>query len=183
MNGSSFGLGGVIFCNSVELVFFNMVIMNLMVSGVVVIEGGGGIVNVGGNIIIIDFEIFNNMVFGMFGSGGGIFNDVGVMFMVDGVEIIVNIVMCVGGGIEDNLGESMVVMFVDVILSDNIIGSVLGNGGGVYIMGFGDMDIMGGMVMGNIVVVEGGGLWNGVGFMMVINVMIDGNIVMGNSGD
>ena len=123
---------------------------------------------------------------GVSGSGGGIFNEGGIVNVSD-TTIEANVANRAGGGIEATAGSTT--NLTDIILIANNAGvgpdatAAPGNGGGFHITGAGDATIVGGEVTDNIAAREGGGLWNGAGTMNVEGVLIAGNTASGDSAD
>ncbi len=160
-------------------------------SGALADQGGGGVFNNGGTVIIKSngvtaTTISGNVANGAAGSGGGILNDGGTL-TITGATISGNSAVRAGGGIEAttaNTRDSVITVTASTI-SNNTVGSSPGNGGGVHIT-----DVAGGnvstfsiadsMVTGNSAANEGGGLWNDAeGTMTVTNTTVSGNIASG----
>jgi len=78
-------------------------------------QGGGGVFNVGGTVIIDMSTITNNVADGAAGSGGGILNDAGGNLTVTNTTITGNTSVRAGGGIEDNSGAGTT--FVEVMVA------------------------------------------------------------------
>ena len=167
-------------------------------SGASADQGGGGIFNNGGSVSIGNFFslalgttfISDNVANGAAGSGGGILNDGGTL-EIDGAVIDGNSAVRAGGGIEVTTMNSRnsIVEVTNSSISNNVVGSNPGNGGGVHIT-----DAVGGNtstftitdsdVIGNSAAAEGGGLWNAAGGTMNIDgVLILDNTASGNSAD
>ena len=147
-------------------------------------QGGGGVFNAGGEVIIQNgATISGNLANGTSGSGGGILNDAGGELTIDDSVISGNTANRAGGGIEDNSGQFTAVSLTNVILDGNSAGvdigdgatAAPGNGGGLHVTGQGAVIIDGGTVNNNVAAAEGGGLWNASGDMNVINTTINGN--------
>ncbi|MGB7326256.1 MAG: CHRD domain-containing protein, partial [Rubripirellula sp.] len=118
------------------------------------------------------------------GSGGGIFNNDGILTVSDS-SIVSNVASRAGGGIESNLGTTTL---TGVTLSDNIAGvagfATPGNGGGLHITGAGSANISNSTVANNVAAAEGGGLWNGSGVMTISGgTVITANIANGTDSD
>lgn len=155
-------------------------------SGVNADQGGGGVFNAGGTVLVINgTTITGNVANGTSGSGGGILNDAGGNLVVVGGTISGNTANRAGGGIEDNSGSAGVVTLTNVALDNNSAGVDIGagavanpgNGGGLHISGDGDVSISGGTVNGNFAAQEGGGLWNSTGTLTITGTTISNNTV------
>ncbi|MEZ4920653.1 MAG: hypothetical protein R2792_16250 [Saprospiraceae bacterium] len=147
-------------------------------------QGGAGIFNAGGTLMIADSTIIsNNICDGLAGSGGGILNDAGGILTIENTTISGNVSIRAGGGIEDNSGDASLVVLTNVLLEANTTGGSPGNGGAVHITGNGDIQINGSWVIQNQADAEGGGLWNGTGTMTVLGTTIDANIASGDMAD
>ncbi len=150
-------------------------------------DGGGGIYNDDAIVTITsDSRINNNTADGASGSGGGIFNDGGLL--VDGdSRINNNVANRAGGGIESRDGT--ITILDNFRLNGNNAGvapdaiAAPGNGGGLHITGAGDAVIENGVVNNNVAASEGGGLWNGTGLMEIDGTTISGNTASGDAAD
>ncbi|MEZ6041530.1 MAG: CHRD domain-containing protein [Planctomycetaceae bacterium] len=139
-------------------------------------EGGGGLFNDGGSLLLNgmggQLVITGNSAAGTAGSGGGIFNNGGTL-SVHAVTISGNTASRAGGGIEDNAGT---VTIEQSTLSANSTGAAPGNGGALHMTGGGQVMVHNSTVSGNIASNEGGGLWNSnSGTMTLRNVTVTGN--------
>ncbi|MGK0188502.1 MAG: fibronectin-binding autotransporter adhesin [Verrucomicrobiales bacterium] len=146
-------------------------------------DGGAGIFNNGGTLVVTGATISNNTASGISGSGGGLFNASGGTMQVTDTTITGNRANRAGGGIEDASGAGLGVALTNVKLDSNVAGSSPGNGGGLHITGLGDATITGGTANSNTAAAEGGGLWNGTGTMTVVGTEVDGNIASGAAAD
>ncbi|WP_160168170.1 right-handed parallel beta-helix repeat-containing protein, partial [Rhodopirellula sallentina] len=130
-------------------------------------QGGGGVFNIGGTLVISDAAIHGNVALLNSGNGGGVMT-VGGTVTIDETAIQSNQAARAGGGIENNNGE---VMLTNVTLggADPADGNHAGiNGGGLHASGSASTTtLIGGIVQNNIAEQEGGGLWNGPGQMSV----------------
>jgi len=133
-------------------------------------QGGGGIFNNGGSLILLNAtSVSDNIADGALGSGGGIFNELGGTLSIDGSLINNNTANRAGGGIELNTNPIDTFTFNNLTLDGNIatgMGAAPGNGGGLHVSGIGTVSIISSIVINNNAV-EGGGLWNGAGMMTV----------------
>ncbi|HMQ49398.1 MAG TPA: choice-of-anchor Q domain-containing protein [Saprospiraceae bacterium] len=154
-------------------------------SGTASDQGGGGVFNAGGTVLIGNSTVISdNVADGMpGGSGGGILNDAGGRLKVENTTITNNQAMRAGGGIEDNSGSATLISVINSTITDNSTGSSPGNGGGVHITGAGNFSITNSLVQNNFAAAEGGGLWNGTGIMRVSFTTIDGNTASGAGAD
>ncbi|OAV43228.1 T9SS type A sorting domain-containing protein [Lewinella sp. 4G2] len=144
-------------------------------------QGGGGIFNEGGILMVMNkTQIIFNEATGASGSGGGILNNTGGQLTVNRSQLKNNSASRAGGGIEDNSAEEGTVSMVFANLIGNTTGSAPGNGGGLHVTGPGTVDIDGGLILNNTAASEGGGLWNGTGTMTVSRAKIVNNIAMGD---
>ncbi|WP_055445843.1 choice-of-anchor Q domain-containing protein [Lacinutrix mariniflava] len=147
-------------------------------------DGGAGIFNNGGTLVVQNMTtISNNIVDGASGSGGGVFSTGGDV-TVNGSSITMNQANRAGGGIELAGG---ILNLVNVTLDNNNAGvlpavAAPGSGGGLHVTGSATTNITGGTTNGNSAANEGGGLWNGSGIMTVSNHAVDGNTASGNDG-
>ena len=147
-------------------------------------QGGGGIYNNGGRVVVTgETRIRANVATGASGSGGGILNAEGGSLELYGTVLDSNRASRAGGGIEDISGAATEVRLFDVRLVGNATGDAPGNGGGLHVTGDGDVTVSGGAVRGNTAAAEGGGLWNGTGAMIVLDVDVIGNVASGDAAD
>ena len=160
-------------------------------------EGGGGVFNNGGRLVINPAtQIINNQATGTLGSGGGVFNAIagteeapiaGILF-VNNAIISGNTAVRAGGGIEDNSGPISSFNIINATISDNAVTGVAadgipGNGGGIHIGSAGNAQIFRSRITGNTATQEGGGLWNDLGTMRTVATLIDGNTSAGDDPD
>ncbi len=153
-------------------------------SGPAADDGGGGLFNNGGELIVNESTVSGNIADGASGSGGGVLNVAGGVLEMTNCEISRNRSNRAGGGIEDQSGDGLGVILIDSHLMGNNTGmppamAAPGNGGGLHITGPGDVTIENCTVEDNLAALEGGGLWNGGGLMTVTNSMILSNIASG----
>ncbi len=147
---------------------------------------GGGIYLSGATLTINGCIITNNIANGTgspAGSGGGIFNDVGGILIVNDSEISSNTANRAGGGIEDKSGLSVTLNNVNLDTNNAGVSPAVaapGNGGGLHVTGSASTNITGGTTNNNVAANEGGGLWNGSGLMTVVDHTVDGNTTSGN---
>ncbi len=164
-------------------------------SGALADQGGGGVFNNGGTVIINSngltaTSISGNIANGALGSGGGILNDGGTL-TITGATITGNSAVRAGGGIEVTTvnARNSTATLSNVTISNNDVGSSPGNGGGVHISdaaggNTSTFTVNGGSVTGNSAAAEGGGLWNDIGGTLTLNgVTVTGNTASGNSAD
>ena len=149
-------------------------------------DGGGGIFNNGGTLIVESSAISGNIADGASGSGGGILSTAGSVTIMS-ATIGGNIANRAGGGIEIVDG---ILSMSDVSMSGNNAGlepavASPGNGGGLHVSGTATVDIVGGDVSANIAASEGGGLWNQIGTTMTVSErsVISGNRAAGAGAD
>lgn len=142
-------------------------------------QGGGALFNAGGTLNVVNATITNNVADGASGSGGGIFNDMGTL-NISMSTLTGNVSMRAGGGIEANVGTTIV---DQVDFDANSTGSAPGNGGAIHITGAGDSTITNSMVTNNTATAEGGGFWNGSGTMTVDLTWFEGNVASGSDAD
>jgi CSLREA domain-containing protein len=127
-------------------------------------QGGGGLFNDGGELVVQGGTVRLNHATGASGSGGGILNDRGVLD-VSGTVVTANTSMRAGGGIEANVG---VTMLTEVTLRHNHTGASPGNGGAFHLTGAGDVQIDACTVEQNSAANEGGALWNSSTGMLTV---------------
>lgn len=119
-------------------------------------QGGGGIFNHAGGMVIEDSMILDNTAPGADGAGGGIYNNGGVLDMYD-TRIAFNQSNRAGGGIEVKGGVTYL-EFVSLLRNET--GDHPGHGGGLHVSGSGLVFLIDGFVAGNDAAGEGGGIWN-----------------------
>ena len=140
-------------------------------------NGGGGIYNVGGTLLITDATISDNLADGAAGSGGGLLTIGGSVTVTD-TTFDGNAANRAGGAIEITGGT---LSLTDSDLVDNDVDGTAGiaspgNGGALHVTGFAEVDIVGGTVSGNSAANQGGGLWNSnVGILTVDGTLIEDN--------
>ncbi|MDQ3782340.1 MAG: hypothetical protein M3349_05300 [Actinomycetota bacterium] len=135
-------------------------------------QGGGGLFNDGGTLVVSGGLIEGNQATGTSGSGGGLLNNLGTLDIARTV-VRGNDATRAGGGIEAVAGSTNLFR---VELDANTTGDNPGNGGGLHLTGAGVVTIRNSVVTNNIAANEGGGLWNSAtGTMTVVNTVIAGN--------
>lgn len=143
-------------------------------------DGGGGVFNDGGVLVISDSTITDNRAMMGSGSGGGVFNQLGDVTIWT-TTIARNTSARAGGGVEANLGATTI---VDSTLRANTTGNAPGNGGGLHLTGAGDVLLDGVTVVGNAAGAEGGGVWNSAtGTMTITASRIGRNVAHGAAAD
>ncbi|MFZ1333386.1 MAG: choice-of-anchor Q domain-containing protein [Flavobacteriales bacterium] len=138
-------------------------------------QGGGGVFNIGGTLIIQNGAmITNNVAMMNLGNGGGVMTDGGTV-TITGSTISSNSCARAGGGIE-NFGGMV------TITGGTVGGAVAGdgntagvNGGGIHVSGTGTTNVNGGTFANNVAGQEGGGLWNASGTMTIDGTTVDSN--------
>tara|TARA_R110002072_G_scaffold302710_2_gene487739 strand:- start:309223 stop:315027 length:5805 start_codon:yes stop_codon:yes gene_type:complete len=198
VNGGAFELntaaqeGGGLWNGTGTMTIDGVAILQNVASGNGADQGGGGVFNAGGEVIIQNgTTISRNVANGTSGSGGGILNDAGGTLTVSDSTIELNTANRAGGGIEDNSGQFSVVELTNVTLDGNSAGvdigvvvmAAPGNGGGLHVTGAGVVNIFDGTVNNNVAAAEGGGLWNNTGQMDVVGTTISGNTAFGTGVD
>ncbi len=144
-------------------------------------QGGGGLFNDGGELMVSNAIIRGNSADGAAGSGGGILNNQGTLTVIDST-IAGNSSNRAGGGVEDNAGVQ--VRLHNVRLLKNSTGDAPGNGGGLHITGAGTVEVVNGTVAENSAAAEGGGLWNSaVGTLIVSRTTLNKNMTDGTADD
>lgn len=144
-------------------------------NGTDAINGGGGLFNKGGELIVANSSITDNQADMGSGSGGGTLN-LGTLdvrnTVIDG-----NSSARAGGGIESNevngAGDTTLSW---VTLTNNSTGPAPGNGGGMHVTGSSITTVIdSSTVTGNSAAKEGGGLWNFNGATMTVydTVIVD----------
>ncbi|MCC9641989.1 dockerin type I domain-containing protein [Rhodopirellula sp. JC740] len=176
--------GGVWNSGTGEMTLVGTTVTGNTASGDEADQGGGGVFNDGGVMLITTSTISDNVADGVSGSGGGVLNT-GTLTVSDST-ISGNVANRAGGGIEATAGTTTAL--TNVALNLNNVGispavAAPGNGGGLHITGDGDVTITGGTVNNNVAASEGGGLWNGSGVMTVTGTTIDGNVASGDDAD
>ena len=155
-------------------------------------DGGGGLFNNRGNLLLVDSAVSGNAANGAAGSGGGIFN-LGGTLSVTGGRINENTSVRAGGGIEDrSLDEAepaadlpTTVTLARVTMDMNSSGGNPGNGGGLHITGgSSEVAIDQATISENSATLEGGGLWNfGGSSLSLVNSTVSGNESSGSAAD
>jgi len=144
-------------------------------------QGGGGLFNDGGELMVSNAIIRGNVADGSAGSGGGILNNKGRVTVVDST-IAGNRSNRAGGGVEDNAGNLL--RLHNVRLLKNSTGAAPGNGGGLHITGAGTVEVINGTIAENSAAAEGGGLWNSaVGLLTVSGSTFTNNVATGSADD
>ncbi|MEZ4679100.1 MAG: choice-of-anchor Q domain-containing protein [Caldilineaceae bacterium] len=144
-------------------------------------QGGGGLFNDGGELMVSNAIIRGNSADGTAGSGGGILNNKGTVTVVDST-IAGNSSNRAGGGVEDNAGAML--RLHNVRLLKNSTGSAPGNGGALHITGAGTVEVVNSTVAENSAAAEGGGLWNSaVGTLMVSGTTLNKNMTTASNDD
>lgn len=148
-------------------------------------DGGGGIFNNGGSLVLRDSFVDLNSATGMAGSGGGIFSTDGDI-AVTRTSVDGNTANRAGGGIEIVDGT---LVYQGGSLSGNNAGfgmAAPGNGGGLHVTGMNGTSVrlFRTDVIGNSAASEGGGLWNQAGSEMTVSQsQITGNRADGDDAD
>ena len=143
-------------------------------------EGGGGLFNQGGTMVVDDVTLNENDATGPGGSGGGIFNNGDGSLTVRNSTLSANTSLRAGGGIEMNGGTASL---TDNDFTGNTTGATPGNGGALHVT-MGTVNASGGNVMGNTAASEGGGFWNNAGWTMtIVGVTFSENIASGDAAD
>ena len=132
------------------------------------INGGGGLFNKGGSLVVEHSTIESNSATTGSGSGGGILN-LGTLQVSD-TRIHANSAPRAGGGIESNdVNGAGDATLAGVRLTGNTTGSAPGNGGGMHVTGASITTVIAdSTVTGNSAANEGGGLWNFAGATMTV---------------
>jgi CSLREA domain-containing protein len=155
-------------------------IVDNLAMGIGADDGGGGVFNDGGTMVVTDSVISGNQAVQGSGSGGGAFNNAGELYLVRTV-IDGNTSTRAGGGVEALAGYTAVVRST---LSNNSTGNSPGNGGGLHLTGAGEVLVARTTVTDNAAGAEGGGLWNSAdGSMRVIFSDIERNTATGALSD
>jgi len=143
-------------------------------------NGGGGLFNDGGFLLVNSSTFISNSATAGAGSGGGMLNDGGDV-IVEYSEFTANGSNRAGGGVEV-VGGNTEIAFTRV--RQNGTGASPGNGGGVHVTGAGRVFVDRSQFMANTASAEGGGLWNSAsGDMHVRRSIVDGNIASGDAAD
>ncbi len=158
-----------------EMTVTRSTITDNVANGAEAINGGGGLFNKGGLLIVERSVVSGNTAAVGSGSGGGILN-LGTL-VVEQTEISDNDAARAGGGIESNaVNGAGNATLSRVTLTDNTTGANPGNGGGMHVTGVVTTTIDDSIVTGNFAANEGGGLWNFNGATMTVtNTSIVGN--------
>lgn len=143
-------------------------------------QGGGGVYNDGGDLVIDGGSYLANTATTGNGSGGGILSAAGTT-TIDGARIAGNLADRAGGGIEFDGGDLVLGATTPVTIENNVAtgtNSGAGNGGGLHTLI--DLAITGNTFRGNSAV-EGGGLWVGGGVTLALSgTNLIGNIATGS---
>lgn len=167
-----------------SLTITNTLVRGNTASGADAEQGGGGLFNDGGFMSVTNATIRSNVADGAAGSGGGILNLGGELIVIGG-EVSDNQAMRAGGGIEDNAAPAETeVTITRVLMEGNRAGDAPGNGGALHITGPGDVVVVESTISNNIAGAEGGGLWNSAaGSLEVIRSTIDNNSAAGTAAE
>ncbi|WP_161604366.1 choice-of-anchor Q domain-containing protein [Roseiconus nitratireducens] len=176
--------GGLWNSGAGKMVVVDSVISGNVASGSDADQGGGGIFNDGGELVVGNSSILENVADGASGSGGGVLN-LGGSLAITSTTVRGNVANRAGGGVEATDGSETILN--EVMVQDNVAGpsgsAAPGNGGGLHISGAGNATVTGGSVSGNLAASEGGGLWNGGGTMEVTGVSFSTNTASGTAED
>lgn len=146
-------------------------------------EGGGGIFNNGGRLVVNGATVSYNSTTGASSSGGGIFSTDGRVIVINSM-ITGNETVRAGGGVEIIDG---LISFSDSMVQNNGAGRAIaapGNGGGLHVSGTATTIVLNSEFSTNFAASEGGGLWNQVGAAMYITgSQITGNAAAGSNAD
>ena len=157
------------------------VIMGNTASGAEADNGGGGVYNDAGDLILNGAWITGNTADGASGSGGGVLNNAGSLTTVSQTRIWNNSANRAGGGVEAVDGTTII---DDSHIYRNTTGAAPGNGGGLHLTGDGVVQVSNTSVADNVAANEGGGLWNSAaGTMTVDNARIFRNEAQGADAD
>ena len=158
----------------------NVVIADNTASGDAADNGGGGIFNNGGTLIVRDTNLSFNDANGTAGSGGGIFStDGNVTVFVS--TFVGNTATRAGGGIEVVEGNTDV---FGSVFGGNSTGGSPGNGGAFHRTGTGTSLFTDSSFFSNFASAEGGALWNSAtGTLAVNNGIIADNSASGADAD
>ncbi|HMV69933.1 MAG TPA: hypothetical protein PKA64_24045, partial [Myxococcota bacterium] len=165
--------GGGVWSSSTGTMTLNMVyVAQNRASGALSDQGGGGVFNDGGTMVIEGSQIVRNVADGAAGSGGGVFNALGDLH-VTRTTIARNTAVRAGGGVEALQGRTSLDR---VQLNGNTAGSAPGNGGGLHLTGQGTVEVSGSWFTSNAATAEGGGLWcSSTGAMTVVQTSFRSN--------
>ena len=144
-------------------------------------QGGGGVFNDGGTLVIRDSTIADNRAVGTSGSGGGVLTVDGSV-VITGTTLRNNRASRAGGGIEIIDGA----LTLDTsTLTLNRVANAPGNGGGIHVTGNDTRTLVRqSLVTANRAGSEGGGLWNESGSRMrVVDSLVINNIASGAAAD
>ncbi len=153
-----------------------------LASGDTSIQGGGGIFNSSGVLMLKNATVEGNIADGLSGSGGGVMSVGGTVDILGG-DITGNSANRAGGGIEMTGGTATI---AHVQLVDNEATGLLngpGNGGGLHITGNANVSFVGGSATGNKAAAEGGAFWNSATGTLTISgaEALSGSIAMPSS--
>lgn len=171
--------GGIANTSDASVTIVDSIIAENSASGNEATQGGGGLWNDGGTLILTETLVLSNTASGTAGSGGGILNLDGIL-NIGNSTLTGNSAMRAGGGIESNVGT---VMLDTVDFSENSTGAAPGNGGALHVTGAGMVTATGGTVTNNSAALEGGGFWNGSGTMTVDGTTFNHNMASGAAAD
>ncbi len=151
-------------------------------------NGGGGIFNNGGTLIVTGSTINSNMATGASGSGGGVFSTDGTVSISSSV-IDSNSANRAGGAIE--IIDGTLTVTNTAMAYNDVNGSAgtanPGNGGALHVTGMSStmVTIDSCMVMFNEAASEGGGLWGQSGSTLTVTngTMVRANIAAGAGAD
>ncbi len=179
-NSASREGGGLWNSGSGTMTVDNCVVTLNAANGTAADDGGGGVFNDGGVLVLGWSSIANNTATQGSGSGGGLFNNAGTAFVLT-TDLNQNISNRAGGGVEIIAG---VTEFSGSSLAGNSTGASPGNGGGLHLTGAGIVNFDRSRAVANSASAEGGGLWNSaVGTMSISNSVISNNVASGNDAD
>ena len=144
-------------------------------------DGGGGIFNQQGRLLVSDTTILGNSAPGADAAGGGLFSLGGSVTLSD-AHFEANSANRAGGGVAIS---STLLSMTNVSLLGNAAGGVgsPGAGGGLHADGASRVDMFGGLVEANSASSEGGGLWNSAAGLMILHggTAIRGNTAVGSA--
>ena len=143
-------------------------------------NGGGGLFNDGGSLVVSSVTFESNAATGAAGSGGALLNNLGNVQIKNSVARG-NLAQRAGGAIEVVEGTTSL---SGTDLHANVAGAAPGNGGALHLTGPGTVVIEGGTVKDNQAAAEGGGVWNSAtGDMSVTGVELVDNVARGDAAD
>ena len=143
-------------------------------------NGGGGLYNDGGELLVRGSELDSNTATGTAGSGGGILNNAGLLTVVN-TTINGGSAPRAGGAIEANVGTTVITRSS---LEENTAGPTPGNGGAVHLTGAGSVVVTASSFGANSATAEGGALWNSLtGTMSIERSEIIANTASGADSD